>query len=194
MYGLICLLQVIRKERLKVILTVVFRLRTKGAGEPLIHLQSPLGGGKGFRIARDGTPVEISLSSGKIVPAGQGDFRAECWTDDQDKQPGQKYDWKCRLTVASGGLIQYTDAFPFQAPSDGYKLSDEINMPANLSSDWSRQFKANYFLKLANGNYARISFEMVAAGDHFFKVESFLNPSGSPNLEFDPNNVIQTSN
>jgi hypothetical protein len=32
--------------------------------------------------------------------------------------------------------------------------------------------------------------EMVAGGDHFFQLESFLNPSGSRSLEFDPQIAI----
>ena len=63
-------------------------------------------------------------------------------------------------------------------------------MPATREADWSSRAHRAYFLKLANGNYARVSFEMVAGGDHFFQLESFLNPSGSRNLEFDPAKAI----
>ena len=54
---------------------VIFRLKKKGVTEPLVHVQSPMGGPKGFRIAKDGTADEISLTTGKAVPAGQGDLR-----------------------------------------------------------------------------------------------------------------------
>ncbi len=142
-----------------------------------------MGGARGYKIARDGAPVEISLTTGATVSAGQGDLRVECWTDDQGKPPGQKYDWKCRISVPDGGVLQSTEDLDFQAPPDGYQPAYQIDMPASLENEWANSAKRNFFLKLADGNYARMSFEMVAGGDHFFKLESYLNPSGSRNLE-----------
>ena len=169
---------------------VIFRLKKKGVAEPLVHVQSPMGGPKGFRIAKDGTVDEISLSTGKAVPPGQGDLRVQCWTDNQGKAPGERYDWKCQISVPNGGILQSTNDLDFQAPLHGYQTADVIDMPAKLETDWSSHASRNYFLKLANGNYARMSFEMVAGGDHFFQLESFLNPSGSRSLEFDPQIAI----
>lgn len=164
---------------------VIFRLKKKGVTEPLVHIQAPMGGAKGFRITRDGTPLEVSLMTGKAVALGQGDLRVECQTDDQGKPSGQKYNWKCQISIPNGGLVQSADDLDFEAPIDGYHASDVIDMPATLETDWSSHVRRSYFLKLANGNYARMSFEMVAGGDHFFQMESFLNTSGSRNLEYD---------
>jgi hypothetical protein len=169
---------------------VLFHLRKKGVGDQLIHLQAGIGGPKDFIIPRDGTPVEVSLRTGKAAPSGQGDLRVQCWTDDQGKTPGQPYNWKCRIAVPGGGIVQYADEFPFQAPLDGYVPTNEICMPATMEATWSRNVKRTYFLRLADGNYARMNFEIVAAGGHFFSLESFLNPSGSRNLEFDPSKAI----
>ncbi len=173
---------------------VVFRLKKKGVPDPLIHIQSPMGGPKGFRIDKDGNALEISLVTGKSVPLGQGDLRVQCWTESRGKTPGQRYDWKCQISVPSGGILVSTNELDFQAPSGGYQSADVIDMPANLETEWSSHASRNYFLKLANGTYARMSFEMVAGGDHFFQLESFLNPSGSPNLEFDPTVTLSIGN
>jgi hypothetical protein len=162
---------------------VVFHLRKKGDPAQLIHVQAALGGGKGFRIPKDGTPITISLVTGLIASKGTGDLQVECWTGDEQKKRGQKYDWKCRITVPNGGILGYAEEFPFTAPLEGYQPSDEISMLASAGKDWGRSARRNYFAKLANGNYARINFEMIAGGNHFFTVESFLNPSGSRNLE-----------
>jgi hypothetical protein len=169
-----------------------FHLRKIGLAEPLIHIQAPMGGGKGSRIEKNGSPVELSLVSGKVVPPGQGDLRVECWT--QEPKGSWKFDWRCRITVVNGGIQQYTNEFPFQAPVDGYTATDEIKMPVSLREAWGTSAKRSYFLALANGNYGRMTFEMVAGGDHFFQIESFLNPSRSRNLEFDPNKAIQVAN
>jgi hypothetical protein len=172
---------------------VTFRLKKKGLAEPLVHIHAPMGGGKGFKVSKEGTPLEISLTKGTITPLGQGDLRVQCWTDDQSKLPGQKYNWKCQIAIPNGGISQSTNDLDFQAPVDGYQPIDVIEMPVTLETGWASRAKRNYFLRLASGNYARITFEMIAGGDHFFLLESFLNPSGSRNLEFDPGNVIQVA-
>jgi hypothetical protein len=173
---------------------VVFRLKKKGIAEPLVHVQAPMGGPKGFRIAKDGAAVEVSLATGTTVPLGQGDLRIQCWTSDQTA-PGQKYAWKCQVSVPNGGLLETSGGLDFEAPLNGYLASDVIDMSTNLESDsWSSQATRTYFLRLANGTYARTSFQIIAGGDHFFQIESFLNPSGSRNLEFDPNTVAPSSN
>jgi hypothetical protein len=168
---------------------VIFRLKKKGVAEPLIHIQSALGGAKGFRLPKDGTPVEISLTSGKVVQSG-GDLRVQCWTHNQGKTPGEHYDWKCHISIPDGGLVLSSNEVDFLAPSEGYKTGDVIEMRSEGGNDWSSHAKRLYFLKLANGHYARINFEVVAGGDHFFQLESFLNPSGSRTLEFDPQIAI----
>ncbi len=169
---------------------VIFRLKTKGVAEPLVHVQSPMGGPKSFRIPKDGAAVDVSLTTGKVVPEGQGDLRVQCWTDNGGKQSGEHYDWKCQIAVPGGGILQSTNELDYLGPMYGYQAADLIDMPARLGTDWSSHASRNYFLKLANGNYARISFGIVAGGDHFFQLESFLNRSGSRNLEFDPQIAI----
>lgn len=164
----------------------LFHLRKIGVAEPLIRIKM------NSRIEKDGSPVELSLVSGKIGAPGQGNLRVECWTE--EPKNSRKYDWRCRITVVNGGIQQYTNEFPFAAPANGYVATDEIRMPMSLGEAWGYSAKRNYFLALANGNYARMTFEMIAGGDHFFEIESFLNPSGSRNLEFDPSKAIQMAN
>ncbi len=159
---------------------IVFHLRKKGNADPLVVFEND------FLISKDGKAVDVSLTKGKPAPLGQGDLRVECWTDDQGKKRGEKYDWKCRITVPNGGLVlQSTNEFNFEAPLEGYQPFDEIKMPTTLENGWQRNAEQKYFLKLGNGNYARIKFKMIAGGGHFFHIESFLNPAGARNLEYD---------
>ncbi len=60
-------------------------------------------------------------------------------------------------------------------------------MPMSLGPEWHDKAALNYFVKLGNGNYGRIRFEMVPYGEHFFLIESYLNLFGSRLLEGDPN-------
>jgi hypothetical protein len=161
----------------------IFFLQKVGETEPLVQLSS-----RTYKIQRNGTPIEIDLATGN--PSVEGNLRVEAWTQDKRPNPKGRYDWRCLISVPNGGLIERKDQFDFEAPTEGYKSSDEIVM-SQTAEDWSPQASREYFVKVADGRYARIRFKMIAGGDHFFKLESYLNPSGSRNLEFDPNKVVQ---
>jgi hypothetical protein len=88
--------------------------------------------------------------------------------------------------VPGGGIQTRTGEFDFEAPLDGYQSNDEIDMSAS-APHWSYLANREYFLKLANGDFARISFTMCAGGENFFIVTSYLNPKpGHRNLEANP--------
>ncbi|MCU0786680.1 MAG: carboxypeptidase-like regulatory domain-containing protein [Verrucomicrobia bacterium] len=166
---------------------VIFRLRKKGEAEPLIHIpQFGLRTMRDFLLTADGIPVEISLTDGKTRPEGQGDIRVEYWAE--PPQPGsRKFSWKCRISVPGGGLQPITEEFPFQAPDTGYIGAEEHEADPE-SGGWNDQIEKNVFVKLRDGRYARIRFLVLAvAKQPFFRMESYLNPSGSRNLEYDPN-------
>ncbi|PWU15467.1 MAG: hypothetical protein C5B50_15315 [Verrucomicrobia bacterium] len=160
---------------------VVFHLRRNGKLEPLIAVTGSTS------IPRDGKPVGLSLTQAKAVSEESAELVIQCWTDDVGKRPGQRFDWRCRLTVPGGGLQEITEEFPFLAPETGYQMSTEINMRASLGNEWRDKAARSYFLKLGNGDYARIEFEMIPYGEHFALLQSYLNPSGSRNLESDVN-------
>lgn len=167
----------------------VFVLRKMGETEPLIHV------GRDVLVPKNGTPIEVDLATGKAVPAGKGNLVVQCWTHDEDKKPNRRleYPWNCKVTVPGGGLQYRTNEFEFQAPFEGYVPSDEMGMP-QPEVRWNAHVKRNYFVALADGRYARVQFEMVAAGGHFASIETYLNPiPGHRNLEVDPKKEIKTN-
>jgi hypothetical protein len=155
---------------------VIFHLRKKSVGENLIGVK------QNYRVPRDGTPFGIDLTTGKAITGGSGNFVVQCWTDDQGKRSGQRYDWHCLVTIPSGGLVLSDEEFAFLAPENGYALTNEIVMPADRP-DWRNDVDLKFFYRLANGRYGRMTFSMIAGGDHFCMIDSVLNPSGSRNLE-----------
>ena len=158
----------------------VFVLQKKGLAEPLIRA----GGGQ-IDIPRTGEPLSIDLATGK---PGRGDLQIEAWIGDSS-QP--RFDWRYRLTIPGGGLLERKEQFDFEAPSDGYESFVEINMSANAER-WSSDVPKQYFAKLPNGTYARFSTEFYAGDRNFIVFESYLNPRpGSRNLEFDPQNTVK---
>lgn len=57
---------------------------------------------------------------------------------------------------------------------------------SSMAERWRPSMAKHFFIRLGDNRYARINFEMVAGGDHFIVLESFLNPTpGNRNLEFD---------
>jgi hypothetical protein len=158
---------------------VVFHVRKKGEAEPLVRFR------KTFHVPKDGTPVVIDLATG-TQEVKQTSLKVECWTNDEGKRSGEKYDWKCRISVPGGGLQFYNEEFPFLAPDMGYIPTDEIDMTVKPNLSWGAEVERHYFIHTADGKFGRLIFRMIAGGDHFCLIESYWNPSGSRNLEFDP--------
>ena len=162
----------------------IFVLRKMGETVPLIKSENFV------RVQRNGSPVGIKLESAQV--ASDGDIIVEAWTNDETKDGAGHYDWRCRITAPNGGLIERGGQFAFEAPVNGYKPSDEINMP-RTAERWKPQESREYFVKLTDGRYARIRFEMVAGGDNFVSITSYLNPTpGNRNLEFDPAKAVKS--
>jgi hypothetical protein len=154
----------------------VFELRKMGEIVPLVRVE------QSARIPKDGTPATVDLMTGRFSPSGN--FRMEAWTE--APEGGQKFTWRCRVTVPGGGLVERKGQFDFEAPEDGYEESVELGMSRD-AKQWASQQQRDYFVKLPDGRFARINFRMIAGGNHYFVMESFLNPTpGSRNLEYDP--------
>jgi len=163
----------------------LFVLRKKASAEPIIAVR------RDVLVPKDGTPVEVSLTTGKPVAEGRGDLRIECWTLDQKMNAQGRYDWRVRLSVPSGGIVERRDTqMEFTAPENGYLPSFEMTMPQS-STTWRHDHDAQYWLHLRNGTFARMRFRITTAGAHFLSVESYLNPSGSRNLELDENKAVK---
>lgn len=160
----------------------VFVLQKMGETEPLVRVE------KSTRIPKDGTPITVDLANGRL--SSGGNFRVQAWTEAPGE--GREFGWRCRVTVLGGGLAEREGQFDFEAPSDGYKESIEIAMPLE-AEQWASQQQRDYFVKLADDRYARVSLRMIAGGNHYFVLKSFLNPKpGSRNLEFDPEKAVKS--
>lgn len=160
---------------------VIFRLHKSGITEALVKT-----GERDFRMVPDGTPLAISVD-------GQGAHQVvlRCWSNEVQQTVSQRqYDWSLEVSVPDGGLLERKDAFDFQAPQDGYTPSDKVDMPSSLGDQWRSFTDRSYFIRFADGTFARAKLQMHPGGDRFVVWESFYNPkAGSPILE--PNPVDQ---
>jgi hypothetical protein len=166
----------------------IFLLQKMGPTEPLIRISTG-----GIKVAKDGTAVSIDLATGRKISIDSrvDGLRVEAWTQNQSLDPEKRYNWRCRVSVPGGGLLECKEQFDFEAPESGYRKADEIVMAATDVS-WKRRVTKCFFAQLPSGRYARLQFMFTSAGDHFFTVESHLNPTpGSRNLEFDPKKTLK---
>jgi hypothetical protein len=168
----------------------VFVLRKMGETDPLIVFS------RDSRLARDGAPVQMDIHTGKTSPVANGDIQIESWVHDKDNPEGlnHSFDWSCRISIPGGGLASRSGGqFDFEAPTVGYQSEDVIDMPAS-APNWQPSATREYFLKLPNGQYARIAFTIGAGGNNSFHITSYLNPlPGHRNLEYNPSNIPSIS-
>jgi hypothetical protein len=139
----------------------IFLLHQMGPTEPLIRVSTG-----GVKLARDGTAVSIDLATGRKITTNfkVDGLRVEAWTQNQSLDPEKRYNWRCRVSVPGGGLLECKEQFDFQAPTSGYKESDETVMTAT-DIPWKTRFTKLFFAQLPSGRYARLNFMFTSAAD-----------------------------
>lgn len=160
---------------------VIFHLQKKGKAVPLIVTDYP-GFAKIEQVKGDGTPVEIDLLKGAKVAIGKGHLKLEFWRD-APQRGVKKFNWKYRISVVGGGLVATDEEYNYIAVEDGYEPSVEIEMPLDKDK-WQNEVRRNYYLRLPDGKYCRIEIYLLARNG-VYSVRSFINASGSRNLEYD---------
>lgn len=150
-----------------------------GVLEPLI---SPPG--KDFLLKKDGTPVRLQLDPSTPARA----VEVQCWTQDGQPNNERHYDWRFRVSVPAGGLIERQHHVNSLAPPEGYQGSFEYSMPKELpGTQWKDSLAKSYFVQFDDGTHAILNIRMLAGGTHFVQFGSHLNPKpGSRNLETPP--------
>jgi hypothetical protein len=158
---------------------VIFRLKKKGVAEPLVVFE------KTFSISISCKPLQVDLKTG-----GQEAVIMEFIRRAPENPEDRLYDWIFRMTVPNGGLVLSTNEFDFFAPEREYESLALVEMKASLGDQWQSRMKREYFLKLPDGNFARVALDLMSHNGSL-RIQAFVNPSGSRNLEFDPAKQIQ---
>lgn len=160
---------------------VLFKLFKAGPIEPLNRIKR-----QSAKIPKDGTQVLVTLKTAQ--PLGH-QVAVRCWTNDSQKEPDGRYDWRFEITIPNGDLVNAKDEYEFVAPESGYVMVATMEMSRSLSKpEWQELVQRSYFVRFGDGTYARLRVRMIAYGDHFALFEGWHNPKpGSRNLETDPN-------
>lgn len=164
---------------------VLFQLHKKRPAEPLVHVEFP-GFARGYRLKDTGEPVEFDVLKGVEVRPGDGDVQIRF---SATTPTNAVFDWQWSVSIPNGGILESTNEFDFEAPLEGYRPGHEITFSVS-DPRWTGDLSKNYVVRLRNGMYGRISFRLLAYNG-MFRFESFINPSGSRNLEYDP--TLQTN-
>jgi hypothetical protein len=161
----------------------LFKLVRKGEAETVIHVSS-----KETRLPLDGRSVEISLGASSLAVS----LRLQSTGAALEPNEFRHFDWSLNLAVSNGGLVERLNSLDFQAPENGYVSAIEIQMVSTSNLQWSSRINKEYFVRFENGRYGR--FQIIVSGETgFCRFESYLNPSGSRNLEVDPAKVVTSS-
>ncbi len=147
---------------------------------------------KWIRIPYDGTSVSFDLINGAKVQNQEqsSDIRVTLTRTPINIIRGrQKFDWHATIEAIDGGLIEAEGDFMYLAPEQGYKPRIEIQVNAN-DPKWSADRKISFFIhNRAGRQYGRITLEFNTGSDQpttGFGFVSYINPSGSRVLEYDP--------
>lgn len=155
---------------------VLFHLKRKTKGEAIFtrHIWTT--------IPADGSPVRFDFLNEGIQSA-KGQLEIAAVTNTEEYPPGI-FDWRAKISIIGGGMIEHNQEFPFEAPELGYQANVEFNMPSN-ASDWKRDIDKKYFIRFGNpAKYGTIHVELDGASQHI-AVDYWINPNGSRNLEPD---------
>jgi hypothetical protein len=154
----------------------VFRMYKKKVPVALIS------GSEGLKASINGAPGVIRLGR-------QGQVQVEAWANPPAAYTGKSFDWRVRFSVPGGGIIESTQEFNFEAPQNGYNPSVEINMTSS-QKNWAESVRKTYILNLGKA-YARMNVYVNAGQQIFVSADYLINPTGSPNLEYDPTKKIE---
>jgi hypothetical protein len=145
------------------------------------------------RIPYDGTSVCFDLRTGKKLATTDEGLRIALLRSPLQIAPGllHPYDWRATVEIANGGIIEANDTYPYWAPETGYQRLFETGVSSN-DVPWQAELRRSFYIKNAQGHHGLIRIELPTSSkrpDTGIKVETWINPSGSQNLELNP--VIQ---
>jgi hypothetical protein len=160
---------------------VVFTVWKLKGPEPMRHTEFRT------RIPYDGTTAVFDLTNGKKNP--NGILQITLLRNPLNVRRGKDhFDWTFKIEIPAGGLLTENDSYPNWAPDNGYQAIFLKTVNAT-DSPWQARFIQNFYFKDAAGNYGRLFVDVTTdsdTADTGMRIESWVNPSGSQNLEFDP--------
>jgi hypothetical protein len=163
---------------------VIFRLQKLMGAEPLYKFL-PYG-----EIPVNGAPLILNVEKGKI--GAQGDLACSVTLGNGRGDFGAA-DFTVTLDGLNGTVFSQSDEeFLFNAPESGYQKTITIAVKADDPNyQWTQ--KLRFYVKTSNSKFAAAEVKVTLYGNlksAGFSAIIYYNPSGSRNLEFDQDKVI----
>jgi hypothetical protein len=161
----------------------VFRMWKQAGAEKLVRQE------RMTRIPYDGRAVAFDLVSGRETTVG-GDLRVALLRTPQQVKWGQRnYEWTLTVEPVDGGIIVSNDEQMYRAPADGYQPKLVVHMAAD-DPKWTDEMSVELYLKSQGGkHYSAVKLDVMVGSEKpatGLSFRSYLNPTGSRNLEYDP--------
>ena len=164
--------------------------------EPMIHKEM-----SSRTIQPDGRVYTVDFIKNQITEGTNtpGDMTIQIQRP-PDIKPREKFDWSFTMAANGGGFIEVTnDAYLNEAPGDGYQRQYQMVRYATNVLNYSTwplyRTDRTFYLKSRGGQvYGHFQIKELEPdyrGKAALRIESFINPSGSRNLEFDPAKQLQ---
>ena len=170
----------------------ILRLHKKGQAEPLIF--APGRFKKMFDLRGDKNPAVIDLQTVNRVRKGG------TWSNRQmvlrylQNDDSEKREWTMEVSLKEGGVIERIGRFDFMAPQQGYQKRIVITSEEELEKGNGHAragTEKHFFAEFPDGTYGRFVVGLFATDDPYFTLASWINPTGSRNLEYDPDKQIK---
>lgn len=150
----------------------MFLMIKNNAVETLTHFSTQVA------LEGDGRPARVDIVSGKRSDAGELEIGVR--RDPPTLVPGQTFKWTAFIKLVGGGVLPMPLSAAFIAPETGYDPN---------GGTWTTVRSKSFYVRTAGGKYGRIDVTVYADDEGSTArcyIESFFNPSGSPNLEYIP--------
>jgi hypothetical protein len=176
--------------------TILKMWKLKGP-EPMIHKEI-----FSRKIQPDGRVFTVDFVKNEITEGtnAMGDMLVQIQRPPQVK-PREQYDWSFVMTAIDGGFIEVTNNdFLNEAPESGYQPQYQMNRYAtnvyNFSTHSLYRTDRTFFLKSRGGQVYGHFYIMDLYPDYkdnlaALRIDFYVNPAGSRNLEFDPAKQIR---
>jgi len=158
--------------------------------EPMVHNH------KSHQIKPDGRLYTIDLLANTAVEGTNdaGDLQVELLRPPSVKTR-EAFDWSFAMTAVGGGLIEVTNEdYLNEAPEKGYQPQYKLDL--SLAGPRRRGWNGEetFYLKSRDGKaygHFHIRIDPAYRDGSLLEIDSYITPSGSRNLEFDPSKQIQ---
>jgi hypothetical protein len=166
---------------------MVFHMWKLQGAEPMVHTAFD------SRVSYDGQTTAFDLIAGR--KANGGDLRITLTRNPLQVRRGvDRFDWTVQIQMAGGGLVETSDLYPYEAPESGYQPTFDLSVAKDAPS-WTQRLTKTFYVQNAKGNYGRVTIDLTTDSERpqgtGIAIETWLNPSGSRDLEFDPAQVIK---